>query len=104
MPSHLVFESYAGQYVPNIAHYILNNEPFTSSIKLTGIAIGNACWGGNATHVECNGTMQCPPHRSTAPPLSAVAAGTVCTHPPLVPTSVVPSMSVDFGLYGHTFL
>ena len=61
--------------MPNIAHYILNNEPFTSSIKLTGIAIGNACWGGNATHVECNGTMQYPPHRSTA-------LGHCCVHSP----------------------
>ena len=44
-------ESYAGQYVPNIAHFILNNEPFTSRINLKGIALGNACWGGNATLV-----------------------------------------------------
>lgn len=44
-------ESYAGQYVPNIAHYILNTEPFTSRLKLKGIALGNACWGGNATLV-----------------------------------------------------
>ena len=48
-------ESYAGQYVPNIAHFILNNEPFTTRLNLKGIALGNACWGGNDTLVECNG-------------------------------------------------
>ena len=48
-------ESYAGQYLPNIAHFILNTEPFHSKINLKGMALGNACWGGNATHVECNG-------------------------------------------------
>ena len=48
-------ESYAGQYVPNIAHFILNNEPFTSRLNLKGLALGNACWGGNETLVECNG-------------------------------------------------
>mmetsp|Transcript_4582 Transcript_4582/g.13853 ORF Transcript_4582/g.13853 Transcript_4582/m.13853 type:complete len:495 (+) Transcript_4582:121-1605(+) len=48
-------ESYAGQYVPNIAHFILNNEPFKTKLNLKGIALGNACWGGNATHVQCNG-------------------------------------------------
>ena len=37
-------ESYAGQYVPNIAHYILNNDPFSTEINLKGFAIGNACW------------------------------------------------------------
>eukprot|EP00040_Diaphanoeca_grandis_P018438 m.96921 g.96921 ORF g.96921 m.96921 type:complete len:464 (-) comp26940_c0_seq1:370-1761(-) len=52
---YLTGESYAGQYVPNIAHYILNNEPFTSKINLKGLALGNACWGGNATKVQCNG-------------------------------------------------
>ena len=41
--------------VPNIAHYILNNEPFNSNINLKGFAIGNACWGGNETKVNCNG-------------------------------------------------
>lgn len=45
----------AGQYVPNIAHFILNNEPFSTSLNLKGLALGNACWGGNATHVNCNG-------------------------------------------------
>jgi hypothetical protein len=41
--------------VPNIAHFILNNEPFKSSFNLKGLALGNACWGGNATRVQCNG-------------------------------------------------
>ena len=61
--------------MPNIAHYILNTEPFTSSIKLTGIAIGNACWGGNATHVECNGTVHC-----SALPTASTALGRCCGH------------------------
>eukprot|EP01065_Artemidia_motanka_P001366 TRINITY_DN10621_c0_g3_i3.p1 TRINITY_DN10621_c0_g3~~TRINITY_DN10621_c0_g3_i3.p1 ORF type:complete len:502 (+),score=160.20 TRINITY_DN10621_c0_g3_i3:68-1507(+) len=50
----LTGESYAGQYVPNIANYILTN----ASSKLPnfkGIAIGNACWGGDAHTVQCNG-------------------------------------------------
>eukprot|EP00041_Stephanoeca_diplocostata_P019528 m.422526 g.422526 ORF g.422526 m.422526 type:complete len:489 (-) comp21329_c0_seq1:490-1956(-) len=46
-------ESYAGQYIPNIAYYIVNN--FASSIKLKGILVGNGCWGGTSTQVECNG-------------------------------------------------
>jgi hypothetical protein len=41
--------------VPNIAHYILDNGPFASTINLKGFAIGNACWGGNETKVNCNG-------------------------------------------------
>lgn len=49
-------ESYAGQYVPNIAHFILNN--FASQIPLRGIALGNACWGGNSTCVVCNGPSE----------------------------------------------
>merc|ERR1711937_178667 len=48
-------ESYFGQYGPNIAKYILDNEPFNSALKLTGMALGNACWGGDETHVSCNG-------------------------------------------------
>lgn len=52
---YLTGESYFGQYGPNIAHYIVNNEPFKSSLKLKGLALGNACWGGDATHVQCNG-------------------------------------------------
>lgn len=43
---YLTGESYAGQYVPNIAHYIVNNEPFKSRLNLKGVALGNACWGG----------------------------------------------------------
>jgi len=52
---YLTGESYAGQYVPNIAHFILNTEPFNTHLNLKGFAIGNACWGGNATKVQCNG-------------------------------------------------
>merc|ERR1712048_494233 len=51
-------ESYFGQYGPNIAHFILNNEPFASSINLRGIAAGNACWGGTETCLACNGPSQ----------------------------------------------
>jgi len=51
-------ESYFGQYGPNIAHYILNNEPFASNINLVGIAAGNACWGGTETCLACNGPSQ----------------------------------------------
>ena len=43
------------QYGPNIAHYILTHAPFNSTLNLKGIAAGNACWGGDATSVECNG-------------------------------------------------
>lgn len=39
--------------MPNIAHYILNNMP--NEFNLVGLALGNACWGGDATNVECNG-------------------------------------------------
>jgi len=51
----LTGESYFGQFGPNIAHFIVNNEPFASDIRLRGIALGNACWGGTANSVECNG-------------------------------------------------
>jgi len=51
----LTGESYFGQYGPNIASWILEHEPFNSSLNLKGIAAGNACWGGDATHVSCNG-------------------------------------------------
>lgn len=43
-------ESYFGQYGPNIAHFILNNEPFKTSLNLKGMAVGNGCWGE-----VCNG-------------------------------------------------
>lgn len=43
----LVGESYAGQYIPNIAMHLLD--------RLSGIAVGNGCWGGNETTVKCNG-------------------------------------------------
>jgi len=52
---YLTGESYFGQFGPNIAHYILNHEPFNTNIKLKGMAAGNACWGGDATSVQCNG-------------------------------------------------
>jgi len=51
----LTGESYFGQFGPNIAHYILNTEPFASDIKLKGLAAGNACWGGSEDSVACNG-------------------------------------------------
>jgi serine carboxypeptidase-like clade 1 len=52
---YLTGESYFGQYGPNIAHYILNHAPFNKTLNLKGIAAGNACWGGDAQHVNCNG-------------------------------------------------
>jgi hypothetical protein len=48
-------ESYFGQYGPNIAHYILNNGALFSSLNLQGLLVGNGCWGGTATTVNCNG-------------------------------------------------
>mmetsp|Transcript_10166 Transcript_10166/g.16387 ORF Transcript_10166/g.16387 Transcript_10166/m.16387 type:complete len:504 (-) Transcript_10166:49-1560(-) len=51
---YLTGESYAGQYVPNIANYILTKLP-AGSLNLKGLALGNSCWGGTATSVECNG-------------------------------------------------
>merc|ERR1711966_151619 len=50
---YLTGESYAGQYLPNIAPYILNHMDVVSNLK--GIAVGNGCWGGSAHSVECNG-------------------------------------------------
>jgi hypothetical protein len=43
------------RYGPNIANYILTHAPFNSTLNLKGIAAGNACWGGSATSVSCNG-------------------------------------------------
>merc|ERR1712137_1001748 len=40
----LTGESYFGQFGPNIAHFLLNNEPFKTNVHLKGIAAGNACW------------------------------------------------------------
>lgn len=48
-------ESYWGQYGPNIANWILTHAPFNTSLGLSGIALGNACWGGDAATVNCNG-------------------------------------------------
>jgi len=54
-PLYLTGESYFGQYGPNIANWILTHAPFNTSLKLAGAALGNACWGGDATNVNCNG-------------------------------------------------
>ena len=45
----------AHRYGPNIAHWILTHAPFNKTLNLKGIAAGNACWGGTATSVDCNG-------------------------------------------------
>lgn len=52
---YLTGESYFGQYGPNIAAYILQNPANFSPINLKGAALGNACWGGDLSHVNCNG-------------------------------------------------
>ena len=55
---YLTGESYFGQYGPNIAKWILDQPDETVAdvkIPLKGIALGNACWGGDATNVQCNG-------------------------------------------------
>ncbi|MDC3321126.1 S10 family peptidase [bacterium] len=55
---YLTGESYFGQYGPNIAKWILDQPDETVAdvkIPLTGIALGNACWGGDSTNVQCNG-------------------------------------------------
>ena len=46
---------FAHRYGPNIANWILTNSPFNTTLNLKGIAAGNACWGGDATNVQCNG-------------------------------------------------
>lgn len=43
---YLVGESYFGQYGPNIARYILDTQPFNTTLNLKGLAIGNGCWSG----------------------------------------------------------
>ena len=52
----LVGESYAGQYIPNIATWIQSsgNHPDLKR-RLKGIAVGNGCWGGDQNTVLCNG-------------------------------------------------
>jgi len=50
---YLTGESYFGQYGPNIAHFILNNAPFNTTLNLKGMALGNACSDGDDTHVTC---------------------------------------------------
>ncbi|KAJ1455385.1 peptidase S10, serine carboxypeptidase [Pelagophyceae sp. CCMP2097] len=48
----LVGESYAGQYIPNIASHVIHSDyPF----NISGIAVGNGCWGGTANSIHCNG-------------------------------------------------
>ena len=49
---YLTGESYFGQYGPNIANWILTHN---TTLNLKGIAAGNACWGGDASSVVCNG-------------------------------------------------
>jgi len=51
---YLAGESYFGQYGPNIAHFIVNHDGF-SSLNLQGLLVGNGCWGGTATSPSCNG-------------------------------------------------
>lgn len=57
-PLYLTGESYFGQYGPNIATFIYKNNEFKNSINLKGMALGNACWGGNDTCVACNGPSE----------------------------------------------
>jgi hypothetical protein len=49
---YLTGENYAGQYVPNIAYHVLQSS---YSFTITGLAVGNGCWGGTQTEVHCNG-------------------------------------------------
>ena len=51
---YLAGESYFGQYGPNIANYILRHEA-DFAYNLTGMLVGNGCWGGSATSFDCNG-------------------------------------------------
>ena len=52
---YLMGESYAGQYLPNIAYTILTSQTFNTTIPLKGLAVGNGCWGGGSDSVVCNG-------------------------------------------------
>jgi len=52
--SDLSGESYAGQYLPNIAYFITEQMP-SQFTNLKGILVGNGCWGGTATKTNCNG-------------------------------------------------
>ena len=53
---YLAGESYAGQYIPNIATHLLSC--CKDELLLRGIAVGNGCWGGDADHVSCNGAHE----------------------------------------------
>lgn len=56
-PPRSLLDSYliVSQYGPNIAQWILTHAPFNVSFPLKGIALGNACWGGDEHSVNCNG-------------------------------------------------
>ncbi|KAJ8599355.1 hypothetical protein CTAYLR_005367 [Chrysophaeum taylorii] len=51
---YLVGESYAGQYIPNIASFMVAH-PEVVGKNLSGVAVGNGCWGGTTDTVRCNG-------------------------------------------------
>lgn len=56
---YLVGESYAGQYIPNIAHFIVNHKnDVASGLNLKGIAVGNGCGLGTETLVACVGPSE----------------------------------------------
>ena len=85
---YLAGESYAGQYIPNIAARLLNGS---LAPQLRGIAVGNGCWGGGADSVLCNGPNE-------ARDLLELYHGKVVTRPPpLSPLSrlspVLPPLS-----------
>ena len=49
--THTHTQSYAGQYIPNIANWVVNNEDaFDTPLNLKGFAVGDACTG---TDVLC---------------------------------------------------
>ena len=52
---YLTGESYAGQYIPNIATYLLEHKSQLNIPALKGIMVGNGCWGGDENTVNCNG-------------------------------------------------
>jgi len=52
---YLVGESYAGQYIPNIATFLVANPSVLDGKPLAGVAVGNGCFGGGEDYVVCNG-------------------------------------------------